>query len=599
MRWVESGDVRLWLVEEGDPADPTVLLVHGYPDTHRVWDEVAGLLRDRFHVVRYDVRGAGRSTEPADHADYTFDHLAGDLSAVLDAIGKPAVHLVGHDWGSLQCWDAVTRPGIRERVASLTSFGGPGLAQAGRFMREGSRGEVAGQRARSWYIGVFHAPVLPETAWRTFMPAMLERSMRVREGIEPRPGHPADTLAGDGINGLWMYRLNMSAGLRPRHTGERGDPVVDVPVQLIEATRDPFVSPALLASLGRWAPRFWHRRVVAGHWAQRGRPDVVARMIAEFAAHVDGADPAPGLRRARRVADPHDPHGARPGPESGRAFEGRLVVVTGAGSGIGRATARAFAAHGAEVVCADIDEAAAVRTVESIVKDLGGSAHAEQVDVADAARMEDFARRVRAEYGVPDIVVNNAGALVAGAFLDHSVEDWRRLIDVNLWGVVHGCRLFAAQMVERGEGGHIVNIASLAAFTPSALLPAYSTTKAGVKMLSECLRAELAGQGIGVSTICPGFVSTGIVRNATYVGADLREVSVRALERRGYPPERVAAHILRAVHRDQAVVPVNAEGKLGYALSRLSPGVTRRLARLSNAALRLGRPQSRRTGSEP
>ncbi|GAA2291274.1 SDR family oxidoreductase [Nonomuraea roseoviolacea subsp. roseoviolacea] len=596
MRWVESGDVRLWLAEEGDPARPTILLVHGYPDTHRVWDEVAGLLRDRFHVVRYDVRGAGRSTEPAHHAGYTFDHLAGDLSAVLDAIGKPAVHLVGHDWGSLQCWDAVTRPGIRERVASLTSFGGPGLAQAHRFMREGSRGEVAGQRARSWYIGVFHAPLLPETAWRTFMPAMLERSMRVREGIEPRPGHPADTLARDGINGLWMYRLNMSAGLRPRHTDERGDPVVDVPVQLIEATRDPFVSPALLASLGRWAPRFWHRRVVAGHWAQRSRPDVVARMIAEFADHVDGAEPSPGLRRARRAP------GASVGraPEPGTAFEGKLVVVTGAGSGIGRATARAFAAHGAEVVCADIDEAAAVRTVEGIVKDLGGcAAHAEQVDVADAARMEDFAHRVRAEYGVPDIVVNNAGTLVAGAFLDHSVEDWRWMIDVNLWGVIHGCRLFAAQMVERGEGGHIVNIASLAAFTPSALLPAYSTTKAGVKMLSDCLRAEVAGQGIGVSAICPGFVSTGIARHATYVGADLREVSVAALERRGYPPERVAAHILRAVHRDQAVVPVNAEGKLGYAMSRLSPGATRGMARLSKAALRLGRPRPRRTGAEP
>ncbi|NUW44779.1 SDR family oxidoreductase [Nonomuraea rhodomycinica] len=595
MRWVESGDVRLWLVEEGDPARPTILLVHGYPDTHRVWDEVAGLLRDRFHVVRYDVRGAGRSTEPADHAGYTFDHLAGDLSAVLDAIGKPAVHLVGHDWGSLQCWDAVTRPGIRERVASLTSFGGPGLAQAYRFMREGSRGEVAGQRARSWYIGVFQAPVLPETAWRTFMPAVLERSMRVRDGIEPRPGHPADTLARDGVNGLWMYRLNMGAGLRPRHTDERGDPVVDVPVQLIEATRDPFVSPALLASLGRWAPRFWHRRVVAGHWAQRGRPDVVARMIAEFVDHVEGAEPSPGLRRARRVAG--SPAGRT--PEPGRAFEGKLVVVTGAGSGIGRATARAFAAHGAEVVCADIDEPAAVRTVEGIVKDLGGTAYAEQVDVSDAARMEDFARRVRAEHGVPDIVVNNAGALVAGAFLDHSVEDWRRMIDVNLWGVVHGCRLFAAQMVERGEGGHIVNIASLAAFTPSVLLPAYSASKAAVKMLSDCLRAEVAGQGIGVSAICPGFVSTGIARHATYVGVDLREVSVEAVARRGYPPERVAAHILRAVHRDQAVVPVNAEGKLGYAMSRLSPGVTRGLARLSKAALRLGRPRPHGTGSRP
>ncbi|MEV0145133.1 MULTISPECIES: SDR family oxidoreductase [unclassified Nonomuraea] len=590
MRWVESGDVRLWTVEEGDPAHPTILLVHGYPDTHRVWDEVAGLLRDRFHVVRYDVRGAGRSTAPADDADYTFDHLAGDLAAVLDAISKPAVHLVGHDWGSLQGWDAVSRPGIRERVASFTSFGGPGLAQAGRFMREGSPAEVASQLARSWYIAAFQTPALPETAWRTFMPAVLERSMRVRDGIEPRAGHPADTLSKDAANGLWMYRRNIGPGLRPRHTAPHGDPVVNVPVQLIEATRDPFVSPALLASLGRWAPRLWHRRIVAGHWAQRGRPDVVARMIAEFAAHVDGAEAPPGLRRAR---------GTRR-PRRGEAFAGRLAVVTGAGSGIGRATARAFAAHGAEVVCADVDEAAAARTAAGIAKDLGGTAHAQQVDVADAARMESFAQQVRAEYGVPDIVVNNAGILVAGAFLDHSVEDWRRMIDVNLWGVVHGCRLFAAQMVERGEGGHIVNVASLAAFAPTMLLPAYSTVKAAVKTLSDCLRAELAGQGIGVSAICPGFVSTNIARHATYVGTDLRDISVTALERRGYPPERVAAHILRAVHRNQAVVPVNAEGKLGYALSRLSPGATRALARLSGTARRLGhRPNSHETHLEP
>uniref|UniRef100_UPI000DE3EE11 alpha/beta fold hydrolase n=1 Tax=Nonomuraea lactucae TaxID=2249762 RepID=UPI000DE3EE11 len=307
MRWVESGDVRLALFEEGDPTRPTVLLLHGFPDTHSVWDEVAARLRDRFHVVRYDVRGAGRSDAPRDPRHYTFEHLAADLAAVLDAIGKPAVHLAGHDWGSLQGWDAVTRPGIRKRVASFTSLGGPGLDQWARFMEDGTRREVASQLARSWYIGAFRLPALPELAWRAIGRGVMERAIRLGEGVEPRPGHPADTLATDAANGLRLYRCNLGGGRG------HGDPRVDVPVQLIEATRDPFVSPALLASIPRWAPRCWHRRVAAGHWAQRGRPDVVARMIAEFAGHIDGADATPALRRSR----------------VGRgAFGDRLVVVT-------------------------------------------------------------------------------------------------------------------------------------------------------------------------------------------------------------------------------------------------------------------------------
>ena len=109
--------------------------------------------------------------------------------------------------------------------------------------------------------------------------------------------------------------------------------------------------------------------------------------------------------------------------------------------------------------------------------------------------MERFAHWVRSEAGVPDVVVNNAGIAVVGPLLAHTEEDWQRIVGVNLLGVARGCRLFGAQMAERGEGGHLVNIASAAAYAPSASLPAYATTKAAVRMLSECLRAELAGGG--------------------------------------------------------------------------------------------------------
>jgi NAD(P)-dependent dehydrogenase (short-subunit alcohol dehydrogenase family) len=268
-----------------------------------------------------------------------------------------------------------------------------------------------------------------------------------------------------------------------------------------------------------------------------------------------------------------------------KPFQNDLVVVTGAGSGIGRATALGFGANGARVVAADLN-LAAVTSVAALIRERGGEAHARQVDVASALSMERFAGWVRAEVSVPDVVVNNAGIVITGPFLDHSEEDWQQIVGVNLLGVVRGCRLFGGQMAGRGKGGHLVNIASAAAFAPGPWQPAYSTTKAAVLMLSECLRAELAGYNIGVTAVCPGITSTPIARSVRFVGVPeaeaerLREAGVRALRRRRYPPEKVAAAVMRAVLRDRAVVPVNAEAKATRALSLLAPGAVRGLTKL-------------------
>jgi NAD(P)-dependent dehydrogenase (short-subunit alcohol dehydrogenase family) len=201
--------------------------------------------------------------------------------------------------------------------------------------------------------------------------------------------------------------------------------------------------------------------------------------------------------------------------------------------------------------------------------------------------MEKLAARTADQHGVPDVVVNNAGIGLAGSFLDTTPEDWKQVLDVNLWGVIHGCRLFGRQMVERGQGGHIVNTASAAAFQPSRALPAYSTSKAAVLMLSECLRAELAPHGIGVSAICPGLVNTPITGSARHAGVDedeqerRRTSAARLYRLRNYPPEKVARAVLRAVQRDTAVVPVTPEARGARLLSRLSPGALRALARVN------------------
>jgi len=268
-----------------------------------------------------------------------------------------------------------------------------------------------------------------------------------------------------------------------------------------------------------------------------------------------------------------------------REFDDKLVVVTGAGSGIGRETALAFAALGATVVIADLNAAPAEATAD-LVRAQGVDAHAYVVDVSDVAAMEDFVKRVVADHGVPDVVVNNAGIGIAGSFLDTTAADWERIVDVNLLGVVTGCRLFGQAMVDRREGGQIVNVASAAAFTPSRALGAYCATKAAVLMLSECLRAELADKGIGVSAICPGIVNTPITTSTHYVGisdaeeSDRRKRVSKQYALRNFPPSKVATAIVKAVRTNAAVVPVTPEARGARFMSRLSPGAMRRFAQI-------------------
>jgi pimeloyl-ACP methyl ester carboxylesterase len=285
---VRSGDLRL-SVREHSPAGTgrkTVVLVHGYPDRQDTWDAlVARLPLDRWHVVTYDVRGAGGSDAPAHRSGYRTERLVDDLVAVLDHVlapGEPA-HLVGHDWGSVQLWDAVAAEAaddrLRGRIASFTSVSGPPLDQLARLVRHphGRALGLARQLAHSWYVLFFQLPVVPEQAWRRGWRQIGLRTARA-EGLPE--DHWGPGLEADAVHGLELYRANVQRPPRPGlrlHTG--------VPVLVVHPLRDRFLTGVLLEGLDERCRDLRVETVDAGHWVTITHADTVARLLVE---HVDG-----------------------------------------------------------------------------------------------------------------------------------------------------------------------------------------------------------------------------------------------------------------------------------------------------------------------
>ena len=417
-------------------------------------------------------------------------------------------------------------------------------------------------------MAAFSTPLLAPLLIRASLSSALIRRRLVGNVPAHRIHHSA-ALARDAAKSVKTYPANYFRAF----AGERSDHYVDVPVQLVVNTEDPYVRPYGYDATARWVPRLWRRDLKAGHWSPMSHPAALAAAVHELADLIEGKRPSRALQRAQ-VGRPHDD------------FSDVLVSVTGAGSGIGRATALAFAAGGAEIVVSDIDEAAAKDTADQVTA-RGGLAHPYVVDVSDVQAVEAFAERICAEHGVPDIVVNNAGIGHAGRFLDTPPEGYERVLDVNFGGVVNGCRAFARRLVDRGTGGHIVNVASMAAYAPSASLNAYCTSKAAVYMFSDCLRAELAADGVGVTTICPGVINTNILQTTRFdvpQAASSRVEGRRAqLQKlytsRRYGPEKVAQAIVSAVKADKPIRPVAPEAYLLYGLSRFAPQVLRSTAR--------------------
>ncbi|HEV7581553.1 MAG TPA: SDR family oxidoreductase [Mycobacterium sp.] len=579
-QFVDSADdVRIAVYEEGNPDGPTVVLVHGFPDSHVLWDGVVPLLAERFRIIRYDNRGVGLSAAPKPVSAYTMARFADDFAAVTGELspGRP-VHVLAHDWGSVGIWEYLKRPGAGDRVAAFTSVSGPSQEQLVDYIFAGLRqpwrprrfARSISQALRLSYMILFSIPVLAPLLIRAaFSVPALRRN--IVDNIPDEQIHHSANFARDAASSVKTYPANYFRSFSGRG---QGISVVDVPVHLIVNTRDKYVRPYGYDATARWVPRLWRRDIKAGHFSPMSHPQVMAAAVHDFADLADGKAPSRALLRAQ-VGRPRG------------SFGDTLVSVTGAGSGIGRETAYAFAREGAELVVSDIDEAAVKETAAEIAA-RGGIAHSYVLDVSDADAVEDFAERVSAEHGVPDIVVNNAGIGQAGQFLDTPAEQFARVLAVNLGGVVNGSRAFGRRLVERGTGGHIVNVSSMAAYAPFQSLNAYCTSKAATFMFSDCLRAELDTADVGLTTICPGLIDTNII-NATRFDEPAGRQDQQVDGRRGqlgkmfalrrYGPDKVADAILSSVQKNKPIRPVAPEAYALYGISRLLPQALRSTAR--------------------
>jgi NAD(P)-dependent dehydrogenase (short-subunit alcohol dehydrogenase family) len=260
------------------------------------------------------------------------------------------------------------------------------------------------------------------------------------------------------------------------------------------------------------------------------------------------------------------------------------VLVTGAASGIGRATAVAFADAGADLVLVDVD-AAGLEAVREHIRVQGRQCIARTTDVSDATAMAELAGWVRQETGAAalDVLVNNAGIGFLGPFLDTPPEAWQRVLGVNLLGVVNGCRAFLPDMIRAGGKRRIVNVASLAGLVASPNMSAYAAVKHAVVGLGESLglELELAGAQVGVTTVCPGIIRTGITAHRGNLAQSIDDAQHERLKsyyaRKGVAPEVVADAIVRAVHAGTGLVLVGPFARPLYHLRRLSPRLARRL----------------------
>ena len=250
-----------------------------------------------------------------------------------------------------------------------------------------------------------------------------------------------------------------------------------------------------------------------------------------------------------------------------RAFRDKVAIVTGAASGIGKALSEQLASHGATVVLTDVNESLLAQTTNAI----SGKVSSAVVDVTDAAAVKKCVDDTVASEGRIDYIFNNAGIAIICEVADMSLDDWYRILDINLRGVVHGIHAAYPIMIEQGFG-HIVNTASVAGLAPAPTFTAYTATKHAVVGLSRALRAEAKSHGVNVSVLCPGFIDTSIAQNATVVGFD-RDKLTTENPFKFYTADYCAKHALKGVAKNKQDIVITVHGKNMYRMQRFFPGL--------------------------
>jgi pimeloyl-ACP methyl ester carboxylesterase len=305
MRLIDSADgTRIAAYEEGNPDGPTVVLVHGWPDSHVMWDATVPYLADDYRIIRYDNRGSRNSGVPKKISAYSMTRYADDFAAVIGALAPgEKVHVLAHDWGSVGIWEYLSRPEAADRVASFTSTSGPSADHTRRFIMDALKRpnrpaqflKGVSQFLRLTYQAAFSIPVLSRMAVRATVPTVIPQMLKRHDGMTDNQIRHSDTFATDAANSLKVYPANYWRTL----VKGRRDHYVDVPVQVIVNAGDQFVRPYLYDETPEWVPRLWRRDIASGHWSPMSHPDLLASSVRELADHLAGGEPVPALSRAQ------------------------------------------------------------------------------------------------------------------------------------------------------------------------------------------------------------------------------------------------------------------------------------------------------------